>query len=259
VIGVPVRLVLFDMDDTLFDHSLTCRAALRQIRAEESGFRTWPLEELWGEYRRLLDSQSPKLSAAPRVYADLRAERFRRLGVLCGWTMGRSRAAELSARYREIYQRVRRPVPGAVALVRRVAQHARVGMVTNNEYREQEEKLEFLGVRDLVDPLVVSVRERVAKPDPRIFRIALDRARARPRETVMVGDSWTNDVLGARNVGIRPIWFNRFELAPPTRHRVEQLRSFRPASAAELRLYRNELRALRPARPPHGPRASGPR
>jgi HAD superfamily hydrolase (TIGR01509 family) len=233
----PVELVLFDMDDTLFDHSLTCRAALRQLRAEESGFAARSLDELWTEYCRLLDTQAPKISATPTVYAGLRAERFRQLGARCGWEIGPAKATELSAHYREVYQRVRRPIPGAVALVRRVAQRARVGIVTNNEYREQEEKLEFLGLSALVDPLIVSARERVAKPDPRIYRIALDRAHARAGDTVMVGDSWKNDVLGARAAGIRPLWFNRFGAPPPTRYRVEQIRSFRPAPAAEERVY----------------------
>jgi FMN phosphatase YigB (HAD superfamily) len=31
----------------------------------------------------------------------------------------------------------------------------------------------------------------------------------RPEETVMIGDSWTADVEGARSAGIRAIWFNR--------------------------------------------------
>jgi FMN phosphatase YigB (HAD superfamily) len=121
----------------------------------------------------------------------------------------------------------------AAAPFQRLAKFSRVGVVTNNEYAEQEEKLRFLGLQGLVDPLVVSAREGVAKPDPRIFRIALDRAGARPAETVMVGDSWKNDVLGAHAIGIHPVWFNRFERPRPSRHRVGELRDFRPRARAE--------------------------
>ncbi|MCI4343812.1 MAG: HAD family hydrolase [Thermoplasmata archaeon] len=241
-----LRLVLFDMDDTLFDHSLTCRAALEQLRREEKPLASRPLDELWREYLRLLESQSSGIAASPATYANLRAERFRLLGDRCGWTMGPKIARELSARYRDHYQRLRRPVPGAVPFVRRVAARVRVGMVTNNEYREQEEKLEFLGLRDLVDPLVVSARENVAKPDPRIYRIALERGKGRAAETVMVGDSWRNDVLGARSAGIRPVWFNRFGIEPPTRHQVDEFRSYRPTGPAEAVLRHGSSLAGRP-------------
>lgn len=46
---------------------------------------------------------------------------------------------------------------------------------------------------------------RVEKPDPGIFRIALERSGARPETTVHVGDLYHVDVVGARNAGIRPI------------------------------------------------------
>jgi HAD superfamily hydrolase (TIGR01549 family) len=221
------------MDDTIFDHTLTCRAALAEVQREEPRLGARPLDQLWSEYLRLLDTQSPSLSAAPEEYARFRAERFRRLALLCGWSIDPRHATELSRRYRDHYQRLRRPVPGAPQFVRRVARRVRVGMVTNNEYREQEEKLRFLGLSDVVDPFVVSAQEQVAKPDRRIFDIALERAGAKPTESVMIGDSWRNDVLGARSAGIRPVWFNRFGQARPSRHRADEIRSFRPFGPAE--------------------------
>ena len=57
--------------------------------------------------------------------------------------------------------------------------------------------------------LVVSEEAGVSKPHPRIFEIALERAGAAAAEAVMLGDSWTNDVEGARAAGIRAVWFNR--------------------------------------------------
>jgi HAD superfamily hydrolase (TIGR01549 family) len=235
------------MDDTLFDHSLTCRAALARVRVRYPRFGVQSVDELWKEYTQLLDAHAPKISASSTNYAELRSERFRRLALSCGWKIDRSLASEISHWYRGEYQQVRRAVPGAPQFVRRVAGGARVGMVTNNELQEQEEKLRFLGLADVVDPLVVSAREQVAKPDPRIFRIALERGGARPSETVMVGDSWTNDVLGARAAGIRPVWFNRFSQSRPTRHQADEIRSFLPAAPAEA-LVRGRARAARAKR-----------
>jgi HAD superfamily hydrolase (TIGR01549 family) len=47
------------------------------------------------------------------------------------------------------------------------------------------------------------------KPDPRVFQLALRRAASEPDEALHVGDSWEMDVLGARSVGIRPVWVDR--------------------------------------------------
>jgi HAD superfamily hydrolase (TIGR01549 family) len=239
-------LVLFDMDDTVFDHSLTCRDALSALRREYSDLLGLPLDRLWPEYLRLLDAQAPEIADNPKKYRDWRAERFRRLAALAGRELAPEQARDLSRAYREHYQRLRRPVPGAPEFVRRVARRARVGMVTNNEYAEQEEKLEFLGLSGIVDPLVVSGREGVAKPDPRIFHLALARAGAQPREAVMVGDSWTNDVLGALAAGIRPLWFNRFGTPRPPRPRVGEFGAFRPFVSLERNLGSlGEVRASR--------------
>lgn len=49
----------------------------------------------------------------------------------------------------------------------------------------------------------------IEKPDSRIFDIAVDQAGCMPQEMVHVGDSLENDVWGASNTGLQPIWINR--------------------------------------------------
>jgi len=227
------KAIFFDMDDTVFDHSMTCRRALGRLRASESRLRGQPLDSIWREYLRLLDAVQPDIFAGRITVSEARSERFRRLARFCGSEVSPSEAAELSRQYREFYQSLRRAVPGVRRVLERLQGRTVVGIVTNNEVPEQEEKLDFLGVRPLIDFMVVSQGVGVAKPDPGIFQIALERAGTRPEETVMIGDSWASDVAGARNVGIRPVWFNRFHLDRPDPWPVPQLDSFRPPSRAE--------------------------
>ncbi len=228
-----VRAVLLDMDDTLFDHSLTCREAVDLVRRQTPFLARRSLEELWREYMTLLDGPSfiPSLRA---LGADaLRQQRWHLLAATCGAELSPSEAAELSRTYRRFYQSVRRAVPGAVALVRRLHRSARVGIVTNNELAEQESKLSFLGLGDAVDALVVSEEVGQSKPDREIFEVALRELGVAAEDSVMLGDSWTNDVLGARGAGIRPVWFNRFSLPRPRGPEARELRSLRPLGLAE--------------------------
>jgi HAD superfamily hydrolase (TIGR01549 family) len=155
---------------------------------------------------------------------------------MCRATIDVEEAGRLSNRYRAYYQELRRPVPGAPALLRRLHERAQVGIITNNQVAEQQEKLIFLGLDGLVDFLVISEAVGVSKPDPAIFRAALDRAGATAKEAVMLGDSWENDVVGAHGVGIRPIWFNRFARPRPSPLAVAELRSFRAPRRVETLL-----------------------
>lgn len=59
-------------------------------------------------------------------------------------------------------------------------------------------------VRAIIDSGVVGV----AKPDPAIFRHALDAAGATPERTLHVGDAYHYDVRGARAAGIRPVLYD---------------------------------------------------
>ena len=81
-----------------------------------------------------------------------------------------------------------------------------VGVVTNGPTEGQWDKLRRTGVADLVDAAVVSQEFGVNKPDPSIFRRALDLIGAQPSETVFVGDNPVNDIGGARAVGMRTAW-----------------------------------------------------
>jgi len=73
--------------------------------------------------------------------------------------------------------------------------------------------LDSTGILPLCDFTVVSAIEGTKKPDRRIFERALDRAGAPPERTVHVGDMYVEDILGARQVGIRPLLMERGALS----------------------------------------------
>lgn len=105
---------------------------------------------------------------------------------------------------------------GAAALLDAARQRARIGIVSNNLLDEQQEKLRCCELDQYIDVLVVSEEAGVSKPHPRIFEIALERLDGRPDQAVMVGDSWSADIVGASKAGIRAVWFNRGNGAAPS-------------------------------------------
>ncbi len=63
--------------------------------------------------------------------------------------------------------------------------------------------------RPYLDFVISSARMGIRKPNPRIFRAALDQCGVSPLEAVMVGDMLGADILGAHNAGMKGIWITR--------------------------------------------------
>ena len=90
------------------------------------------------------------------------------------------------------------------ALERLRAGGARLVVVSNWDV-SLHDALTETGLAALVDGALSSAEVGAAKPDPLIFRRALDLAGAAPDEAVHVGDSVEFDVAGARAAGIEPV------------------------------------------------------
>jgi putative hydrolase of the HAD superfamily len=99
-----------------------------------------------------------------------------------------------------------------------------LGLVSNFE-PWLDEVLALQGIADRFAAVAISGTLGVAKPDPRIFKAALDEAGADPAATVHVGDQPVNDVAGALAAGITPVLIDRFGRHPDAdgAHRVEDL------------------------------------
>jgi putative hydrolase of the HAD superfamily len=93
-------------------------------------------------------------------------------------------------------------VPGAIARLRN--EGARLAVVSNWDV-SLHDVLERTGLRRLVDAVVISAVEGVAKPDPAIFRAALVKLGAEAEGAVHVGDSLEHDVAGARAAGLEAV------------------------------------------------------
>lgn len=226
-----VRAVLLDLDDTLFDHRHCAREALTGVRSLHDCFAAVDPMALEVSHSRILENLHLDVMAG-RVGLDAaRIERFRRLYLAAGIEPDDELAVRTAAAYRERYLEVRQPVRGAAEFLAALRARATVVIVSNNLLQEQQDKLRHCGLERYVDVLVVSEEAGVAKPSPRIFEIALERAKVRAEEAVMVGDSWANDVEGARAAGLRAIWFNRDGREAPDRA-VPVLRSLEPALQA---------------------------
>jgi len=221
-------VVLFDLDDTLFDHQYCSRAGLIAVQRTYAGRIDGDIDEVEFVYRTLLEEWHEKVLDGSISIDESRVERFRSLlsDEQAVATDDESRAAARC--YREAYLAAFRPVPGAIELLQRVKAERSIGIVTNHILSEQVKKIATIGVDPFVDELVVSDEVGVAKPDARVFETALSRLGGTPDEAVMIGDSWSSDILGATGLGIRAIWLNRYDRRCPDSSLATEIRSLEP-------------------------------
>jgi HAD superfamily hydrolase (TIGR01549 family) len=84
----------------------------------------------------------------------------------------------------------------------------RLGLISNTQ-RPLDAFAEHFGLEGLIQTAVSSAAHGVLKPHPAIFRSALAAIGATADDAVMVGDSVTHDIEGARQIGMRAVLLRR--------------------------------------------------
>lgn len=98
--------------------------------------------------------------------------------------------------------------PEAEKCLSELGKHYKIGIIANQNPGSKE-RLEKLGLLKYIDLVIASAEEGVAKPDLRIFQIALDRSNCKPEEAVMVGDRLDNDIIPANKIGMTTVWIKQ--------------------------------------------------
>lgn len=99
-------------------------------------------------------------------------------------------------------------IKGALALLAYLAPRYSLHIITNGFRAVQARKLESSNIRHFFETITDSEAVGVKKPDPRIFEHALQVAKAARSESLMIGDNFEADILGASKIGLKTICFN---------------------------------------------------
>lgn len=98
--------------------------------------------------------------------------------------------------------------PDAEICLRKLHESFKIGIIANQSLGS-EERLKKYGLLETIDLVVASAEEGVAKPDVRIFELALERAVCSADEAVMIGDRLDNDIVPANKIGMHTIWIKQ--------------------------------------------------
>lgn len=90
-------------------------------------------------------------------------------------------------------------------LLRRLAEKYHLGIIANQNPGTKERMVQW-GIDNYFEVVVASAEAGCAKPDRKIFELALGQAGCEPREAVMIGDRLDNDIAPAKMLGMKTVW-----------------------------------------------------
>jgi putative hydrolase of the HAD superfamily len=140
--------------------------------------------------------------------AEVSAEIWRRTLLACGF----DDAALMRLAFEAFYERT---IAGyhlyedAAEMLESLRGRLPLALITNGAVDTQWEKLRAVGLDHAFDAVVLSADLGIAKPDPAIFHVALDKLGVAPERVWHVGDSLRTDIAGAKAAGLTAVWLNR--------------------------------------------------
>lgn len=193
------KSVFFDIDDTLLDTSSFARTA-RKAALNMMIDAGLPLssEEAYRQLREIIKEKGSNYD--------------KHFNILTKNVFGEEKPLLIAIgmiNYHNVKFALLRPFPDTVStLIHVKSKGYRLGVISNGLTIKQWEKLVRLGIHPFFDQVITSAEIGFEKPHPQIFEQSLSRMGCKPEKSVMIGNKFKEDALGAVNAGMSAILFN---------------------------------------------------
>jgi putative hydrolase of the HAD superfamily len=97
---------------------------------------------------------------------------------------------------------------GAVEILKYLVRKYSLHIITNGFQEVQYLKIKNSGIQKYFNTITTSEEVGLKKPNPVIFKRALEKANAKAEHSVMIGDSFEADILGAQDIGMKTLFYN---------------------------------------------------
>lgn len=221
------NIICFDLDNTLFDYEKTFQQTMehcfqklsnRWKNPNQISSEDWFL--IFKKYCDLHWSIYAEKKITKKQYRRLRfLDTMRELQIQADENV----ADELQANFEKVVGHFVAPYHGMHSLLSKLKeQDISLGIITNGRKRIQEEKVANLPFYYLFpkDTIVISESIGFEKPNHCIFDEAFQRVSVEKSKPLYIGDSWEQDIVGAKEAGWDAIYFNSRKIAPKTNHNV---------------------------------------
>ena len=202
---------ILDADNTLFDFDRAERAALREALLA-NGYKSFPLDT-FSRYHQINDELWKLFEQGLVDQEQLRIERFQRLIADLPRPGRRTRVpdpAMVGMRYIEALSEKGYLLAHALPVLRSMSSKVPLLLLSNGIASVQRRRINRSGIGMYFKDILISAEVGLAKPDPAIFALAIERLQCRKERILCVGDGPSSDIRGGRAAGLDTCWY-----APP--------------------------------------------
>jgi len=206
------KAIFLDWDDTIGDWTGAEHKALQDIYAH------YQLDALYPTFEDYLNAYKPYNLELWTLYGQgkvtkerLHFQRFYRPIEKLTIESQEARvrmAHEMGAEFLRLTNKYFSVLPGAAEVVRELAKKYPLTIISNGFKEVQYYKFAHSGLAECFAHTIISEEVGINKPQPEIFRIALQMNGVTADEAIMIGDSYSSDIQGAKNAGIDQIWLH---------------------------------------------------
>ncbi|MFF1878135.1 HAD family hydrolase [Leifsonia sp. NPDC058230] len=212
------RVVLFDLDDTLFAHrAAVARGIEAHVAALGEPYGSLPTASSVAFWNDLEERHYHSYLAGRLDFEGQRQARARDFAARHGVSLDDEAASAWFAAYFERYVESWDLHPDALPCLDALTvgiPGVRFGLITNGDLAFQTRKITTVGLDARVEHVIASGELGIVKPDPAIFRHACEVFGVAPAEAAYIGDRLRTDAIGAATAGLTGVWLNRTGAVP---------------------------------------------
>jgi len=201
-----INHIFFDLDHTLWDFETNSDIAFQTIFKKH---RVNASLEKFLNYYRGINQYYWKLYREERVSkADLRYGRLKDTFNKINVGVDDDLIENLATDYIDVLPNSNLLFEGAHEILEHLQLNYQLHIITNGFNEVQYKKMEKSDLTKYFDTIITSEDAGVKKPNPIIFQYALAQTNAAPKESIMIGDNWEADIMGAKSAGLDVIYCN---------------------------------------------------
>ncbi len=198
-----IKNILFDLDNTLFDFYTSEKKALAKTLIH---LGITPDEKMLLRYSEINLAHWKLLEQGRLNRAEVKTGRYRQFFDEFGINAS---PEETTAYYEKMLAEEGDLTDGAFNLLNDLHGKYRLYVVSNGTLIAQQGRMKNTGITGFFDGFFISQEIGFEKPQKEFFYYCFSNIPDfKKEETIIVGDSFSADIMGGKNSGIKTVWFN---------------------------------------------------
>lgn len=200
-----IKSIFFDLDHTLWDFEKNSELSFKKI------FKKYTITI---NFEKFIEAYIPINFKYWKLYRNgeiskefLRYNRLKEVFNLFDYEIDDKIINNISHDYIEFLPENNKLMDGAIEILEYLKPKYRLFIITNGFREVQDKKLKNSKIKHYFEAIYDSESVGVKKPDPKIFKHALKDSGSNANESLMVGDNYEADVLGAKKLRINTLHF----------------------------------------------------